>query len=124
VDTALSKVPKKPAPPTDEASIQATLTHFAMTVGNGEVAVVKEFPGIPSALLEGLRALYLNERVRATAVQTGKLAITGNRAEVPIVLRLSYQDRNSKQPGTFPFRQRAIFTKQSGKWQLTELTPQ
>ena len=124
VDTALTKVPKKPAAPTDESAIQETLNHFAMTVGNGEVAVVKEFPAIPPALLEGLRALYLNERVRATAAQTGKLVITGDRAEVPIVLRLSYQDRNSKQPGTFPYRQRAILTKREGKWTLIELLPQ
>jgi hypothetical protein len=124
VDTALTKVPKKPAVPTDEAAIQETLNHFAMTVGNGEVAVVKEFPGIPPALLEGFRALYLNERVKATAAQTGKLLITGDRAEVPIVLRLSYQDRNSKQPGTFPYRQRAILTKRDGKWILTELLSQ
>jgi serine/threonine protein kinase len=124
VDSALTKVPKKPAPPTDEAAIQETLNHFAMTVGNGEVAVVKEFPGIPAALLEGLRAIYLNERVRATAVQTGKLVVAGDHAEVPIVLRLSYQDRNSKQPGTFPYRQKAVLTKRGGKWILAELVPQ
>jgi serine/threonine protein kinase len=124
VDSALNKVPKKPAVPTDEAAIQETLNHFAMTVGNGEVAVVKEFPGIPAALLDGLRAIYLNERVRATAVQTGKVVVAGNRAEVPIVLRLSYQDRNSKQPGTFPYRQKAVLTKRGGRWILTELLPQ
>ena len=41
VDSALTKVPpKKTAPPTDQAAIQETLNHFAMTVGNGEVAAL------------------------------------------------------------------------------------
>jgi serine/threonine-protein kinase len=114
--------PKKAALPPDEAAIQETLRHFAMSVGNGEVAVRNEFPGIPNQLLEGLRQIYSqNERIRATA-QLGKPTITGTHAEVAFLLRLSYVDRTSKQPGTFPFRYHATLTKRDNKWELTDLS--
>ena len=102
---SLGKVaPKKPSGSADELAIQETLNHFAMAVGNGEVAVRTEYPNIPAQLIEGLRQIYSqNERIKATA-QLGKPTITGTRAEVAFVLRLSYVDRTSKQPGTFPFR--------------------
>src|SRR5215510_2889035 len=51
---SLGKVaPKKQSPPTDETAIQETLNHFAMAVGNGEVAVRTEYPNIPTQLIEG-----------------------------------------------------------------------
>jgi len=114
--------PKRPTPPTDDTAIQETLNHFAMAVGNGEVAVRTEFPTIPTQLIEGLRQIYSqNERIKAAA-QLGKPTITGTRAEVAFVLRLSYVDRTSKQPGTFPFRYRATMIKRDGKWELTDLS--
>jgi hypothetical protein len=119
---SLSKVaPKKPVAQTDDMAIQETLNHFAMAVGNGEVAVRTEYPTIPTQLIDGLRQIYSqNERIKATA-QFGKPTITGTRAEVAFVLRLSYVDRTSKQPGTFPFRYRATMIKRDGKWELTDL---
>jgi serine/threonine protein kinase len=117
-----TKAAKRPALPPDEAAIQETLTHFAMAVGNGEVAVRNEFPGIPTQLLDGLKQIYSqNERIKATA-QLAKPAIAGAHAEVTFVLRLSYVDRTSKQPGTFPFRYRATMAKRDGKWELTDLS--
>ena len=106
-----------------EAAIRQTLDHFAMTAANGEVAVQKEFPGISASLLEGLRGIYnQNEQIKARP-SYGAASITGNRAELAYSIRLNYQDRNSKQPGTFLFRFRALLSKRNGKWELTELAP-
>ena len=120
--TTKPPVAKKAVPLTDEGAIQETLNHFAMAVGNGEVAVQKEFPGISQPVLDGFKQIYAqNDRIRAVA-QAGKPTIVQNRADIRFLLRVSYVDRSSKQPGTFPFRYSATLVKRGGKWELSDLS--
>jgi serine/threonine-protein kinase len=120
-DAAAKAAAKRPVLPPDETAIQETLNHFATAVEGGEVAVLKEFPSIPTSLLDGLKQIYArNDAIKARA-QFGKPTVTGNRAEVAMSLRVSYVERSSKQPGTFVFRYRASLVKQNGKWELTDL---
>ena len=114
---------KKPELKPDEAAIRQALDHFAMAMGNGEVALLKEFPRVPQSTLDGLKLIYdRNEGIRATPSYTSP-SILGTRAELPYSVRLKYQDRSSKQQGTFEFRYRAVLAKRLGKWELIELTP-
>lgn len=121
--TAAKAAPKKPELPPEEAAVRATLDHFAMAVANGEVAVQKEFPAIPAPLLEGFRGIYNQAEQIKAKPSYGAAAIAGNRAEVAYSLRITYQDRRSKQQGAFNGQYRAKLLKRNGKWELTELGP-
>jgi serine/threonine protein kinase len=116
-----TRTAKKPELPPEEAAIRRTLDHFAMVVANGEIAVQKEFPAISPSLLDGLRRIYnQNEQIKTRATY-GTLSIEGTRAELPYSVRLNYQDRSSKQPGTFLFQLRAVLIKRAGKWEIADL---
>ena len=122
-ESSAKPVAKKPELKPDEVAIRGALDHFAMAMGNGEVALLKEFPRVPQSTLDGLKLIYdRNEGIRATPSYASP-SIIGTRAELPFSVRLKYQDRSSKQQGTFEFRYRAVLAKRLGKWDLIELTP-
>ena len=131
--------PKKPAatvdsseaaptpPPTDvateDAAIHEPLEKFAGAAAHGEVAIRDAFPEIPAPVLDKLKTFLANvEYVTAKPVY-GPPTIAGDKAELKYTLNFSFMYRDSKAPGTAPFRYKATLTRHKDGWALSDLTP-
>jgi len=125
-DTA-TKAPGKPAAPAtpespDQTEIRQALDHFAVAMGNGEVAIHTAFPEMPPTLLEGLRTFFATAQNVHAKPLPGEATITGDHAEVPLTLKFDYQRRGSTVTETFQQSYQASLTRRFGHWQLSGLS--
>jgi eukaryotic-like serine/threonine-protein kinase len=115
--------PKTPAVPSaDETSIRATLNRFAIAIGNGEAAIRESFPTMPDPLLDQVKQVYAASESRRTEPPVlGTATITGNRAEVPVTIKLLYRRQGAADENLYQLRYRATLTKRDSRWVLTDL---
>ncbi len=106
----------------DEDAIHETLDRFATSLGNGEVAIMNAFPGMPRALLGNVKQIFVNAEKVSASSQQGPPTITGDRAEVSFTVLFKYQRRNSPVDETALQRYDATLRKNGGQWELTGLT--
>ena len=119
-----SKAAAKPAPAVnvDEDAIHETLERFATAMGNGEVAIMNAFPGMPRMLLGNVKQIFVNAEKISASSQQGPPTITGDRAEVSFIVHFKYQRRNSPVDETATQKYDATLKKNGAQWELTGLT--
>jgi hypothetical protein len=97
------------------------LEHFAITMGNGEVAIMNVFPGMPKPLLSNLQTIYAtSDKVSAHSNQ-GAPVITGDHAEVPFSVQFQYNRRGSPLPEQANLKYTATLTRNGTRWELSGL---
>jgi serine/threonine-protein kinase len=125
--TVDSSTPAPTPPPTDvateDAAIHEPLEKFAGAAAHGEVAIRDAFPEIPAPVLDKLKTFLANvEYVTAKPVY-GPATIAGDKAELKYTLNFSFMYRDSKAPGTAPFRYKATLARHKDGWDISDLTP-
>jgi serine/threonine protein kinase len=107
---------------TEEVAIHQPLDRFASAFGNGEVAIRDAFPDMPAALLGQLKDFWAKvDNVKAKPVY-GTTTINGDRAELKYTLNVSFTYRDSRAPGTAPFKYRATLSRHKDGWEISDLT--
>ncbi len=114
--------PKPVATPPEELAARKPLERFAMAAESGSIAsVVDAYPTIADAQRAWFEQLFgAMESIRSKAV-FGNAAVSGNRAEMPFTLHLSYVRRNSKQRETTVLRYRAALEHRGDGWIIMDL---
>lgn len=114
----------KPKPVPDDA-VQAPFSGLANAINSGNMQVVKEkFPALPASIQTFLTTVfgsYDGVRARTTF---GSAKLSGDRAELPITIHLSYRARGTGTPQNSDARLLARLVRHGEKWTIAEMVPE
>jgi eukaryotic-like serine/threonine-protein kinase len=122
-DSAAAAKPK-PAPDPD-LPVRAPLMGLAAAINSGNIQVVNEkYPQLPKTVAGFLGQLYNSyDGVRASTA-FGSAHVTGDAAELPVVIHLRYRARGTGSMSSSDPRMTAKLVRKSDRWALVELVPQ
>jgi hypothetical protein len=105
--------------------VRAPLMGLAAAINSGNIQVVNEkYPQLPKTVAGFLGQLYNSyDGVRASTA-FGSAHVTGDAAELPVVIHLRYRARGTGSMSSSDPRMTAKLVRKSDRWALVELVPQ
>ncbi len=115
----------KPAEPDPTEVVRHPFAGLADAIGTGSILAVNEkYPLLPEATRTFLTQLYNRyDDVRATLAY-GDATVTGDLAELPVIVRLTYRSRGSGAPNRSTLRMLGTLVRRDGRWAIAELVPE
>jgi serine/threonine-protein kinase len=124
LDSSRLLKPKITAPSPNEA-IQAPFADLASSINSKNAQVVNEkFPTLPASIRNFLRQLYGSYDAVHARTGFGTAKITGDQAELPVTIHLTYRARGSGTPQQSDTRLIARLVRRGEKWTIADMVPE
>jgi hypothetical protein len=118
---AVPKTPKPVQPPTDDEALKVPLERMSAAATRGELALADAAPSLSPAQKETFQRVYSRgESIHSTS-QIGQAIVSGNHAEVPFTLTLTYVDKTAKTLSSVRIEYLAVLERHGTRWDISEL---